>query len=62
MKGGFDRSTVTSDYEYRPAQLEMAELVHDAFETHHHAIVEAGTGTGKRWHTCFPQFAAAGAW
>jgi len=21
--------------------------VHDAFKTHHHAIVEAGTGTGK---------------
>jgi ATP-dependent DNA helicase DinG len=47
MKGGFDRSVVSSDYEYRVAQLEMAELVHDAFETHHHAIVEAGTGTGK---------------
>src|SRR5712671_1494063 len=47
MRGGFDRTTVTSDYEYRPAQLEMAELVHDAFETRHHAIVEAGTGTGK---------------
>src|SRR5260370_4028957 len=25
----------------------MAEMVQDAFETHHHAIVEAGTGTGK---------------
>jgi ATP-dependent DNA helicase DinG len=47
MMGGFDRTTVTTDYEYRPAQLEMAELVHDAFETHHHAIVEAGTGVGK---------------
>src|SRR5580704_17074556 len=47
MAGGFDRSVVTSEYEHRPAQLEMAELVHDAFETHHHAIVEAGTGTGK---------------
>jgi ATP-dependent DNA helicase DinG len=47
MKGGFDRSVVSSDYEYRAAQLEMAELVHNAFETHHHAIVEAGTGTGK---------------
>jgi ATP-dependent DNA helicase DinG len=47
MKGGFDRSVVSSDYEYRAAQLEMAELVHDAFEAHHHAIVEAGTGTGK---------------
>jgi ATP-dependent DNA helicase DinG len=47
MKSGFDRSTVSSDYEYRPGQLEMAELVHDAFETRHHAIVEGGTGTGK---------------
>src|SRR5882762_5133129 len=47
MRGGFDRTTVTSDYEYRPAQLEMAEVVHDAFQSRHHAIVEAGTGTGK---------------
>jgi ATP-dependent DNA helicase DinG len=34
-------------YEHRRAQLDMAELVHAAFERHHHAIVEAGTGTGK---------------
>jgi ATP-dependent DNA helicase DinG len=34
-------------YEHRAGQLEMAEAVHDAFERHHHAIVEAGTGTGK---------------
>jgi len=47
MKGGFDRSVVGADYEYRAAQLEMAEAVDDAFRTHHHAIVEAGTGTGK---------------
>src|SRR5713101_6809410 len=47
MLAGFDRLVVNSDYEYRPGQLEMAEMVHDAFETHHHAIVEAGTGTGK---------------
>ena len=47
MKGGFDPTTVSSDYEHRPGQLEMAEMVHDAFEAHHHAIVEAGTGTGK---------------
>jgi len=47
MKGGFDPATVSSDYEHRPGQLEMAEMVHDAFESHHHAIVEAGTGTGK---------------
>jgi len=49
MVRGFDPSQagVNSDYEYRPGQLEMAELVHHAFENHHHAIVEAGTGTGK---------------
>jgi ATP-dependent DNA helicase DinG len=47
MKGGFDRSVVGADYEYRAAQLEMAEVVDEAFKTHHHAIVEAGTGTGK---------------
>jgi ATP-dependent DNA helicase DinG len=47
MAGGFDPSTVSLEYEHRPAQLEMAEMVHDAFEKHHHAIVEAGTGTGK---------------
>src|SRR6266849_816455 len=47
MLSGFDRTAVGAEYEYRPAQLEMAEMVHDAFETHHHAIVEAGTGTGK---------------
>ena len=34
-------------YEHRPAQLQMAEAVDDAFENHHHAILEAGTGTGK---------------
>jgi len=38
---------MTAGYEHRPAQLEMAELVHDAFQSHRHAIVEAGTGTGK---------------
>ena len=47
MRSGFDASTVSADYEHRPGQLEMAELVNDAFEKHHHAIVEAGTGTGK---------------
>jgi len=47
MASGFDREAIRSGYENRPAQLEMAEMVHQAFETHHHAIVEAGTGTGK---------------
>jgi len=47
MLGGFDRTVASSDYEYRRGQLEMAELVDAAFEGRHHAIVEAGTGTGK---------------
>jgi ATP-dependent DNA helicase DinG len=34
-------------YEHRPSQLEMAQIVDDAFRNHRHAIVEAGTGTGK---------------
>jgi len=45
--GGFLEKSMIGGYEHRPAQLEMAEAVHDAFEKHHHAIVEAGTGTGK---------------
>jgi len=45
--GGLLERSMIGGYEHRPAQLEMAELVHDAFEKHHHAIVEAGTGTGK---------------
>jgi ATP-dependent DNA helicase DinG len=34
-------------YEFRPSQLAMARLVSDAFEKHRHAVIEAGTGTGK---------------
>jgi ATP-dependent DNA helicase DinG len=45
--GGFLERCMIGGYEHRRAQLEMAEMVHDAFETHHHAILEAGTGTGK---------------
>jgi ATP-dependent DNA helicase DinG len=45
--GGLLERCMIGGYEHRRAQLEMAELVHDAFEKHHHAIVEAGTGTGK---------------
>ena len=45
--GGLLERCMIGGYEHRRAQLEMAEIVHDAFEKHHHAIVEAGTGTGK---------------
>ncbi len=34
-------------YEFRASQLAMAKLAEEAFEKHQHAIVEAGTGTGK---------------
>ncbi len=34
-------------YESRAEQLEMAEAVLGAFETHTHAAIEAGTGVGK---------------
>ena len=36
-----------SGYEFRPSQLEMARVVEQAFDKKRHAIVEAGTGTGK---------------
>ncbi|HEV8384609.1 MAG TPA: DEAD/DEAH box helicase, partial [Candidatus Acidoferrales bacterium] len=34
-------------YEFRSSQLEMAEMVEAAFAEKKHALVEAGTGTGK---------------
>ena len=45
--GGLLERCMIGGYEHRRAQLQMAELVQDAFENHHHAVVEAGTGTGK---------------
>jgi ATP-dependent DNA helicase DinG len=45
--GGLLERSMIGGYEHRPAQLEMAEVVHDAFTEKHHAVVEAGTGTGK---------------
>jgi ATP-dependent DNA helicase DinG len=45
--GGFLERSMIGGYEHRPAQLQMAEAVHDAFQQHHHSVVEAGTGTGK---------------
>ena len=34
-------------YEFRRSQLVMAEMVDEAFQKHQHALIEAGTGTGK---------------
>src|SRR5712671_1150657 len=45
--GGLLERCMIGGYEHRRAQLLMAELVQDAFESRHHVVVEAGTGTGK---------------
>jgi ATP-dependent DNA helicase DinG len=45
--GGLLERCMIGGYEHRRGQLEMAEVVQEAFETRHHAVVEAGTGTGK---------------
>jgi ATP-dependent DNA helicase DinG len=45
--GGLLERSMMGGYEHRPGQLQMAEVLQDAFVNHHHAIVEAGTGTGK---------------
>src|SRR5260370_14142491 len=44
MLAGFDPHRVRGHmgYQYRPAQLEMAELGHGSFQAPQHAIVEAG--------------------
>jgi ATP-dependent DNA helicase DinG len=34
-------------YEFRASQLAMAKIADDAFQKHQHAVIEAGTGTGK---------------
>ena len=45
--GGLLDRCMIGGYEHRPGQLQMAEAVNDAFEHHHHVVVEAGIGTGK---------------
>jgi ATP-dependent DNA helicase DinG len=45
--GGLLERCMIGGYEHRPAQLEMAEMAQDAFQSRHHAVIEAGTGTGK---------------
>jgi len=45
--GGLLEKAMPSGYEHRPAQLEMAERVEEAFRSKQHLLVEAGTGTGK---------------
>ena len=60
--GGFLERSMIGGYEHRPAQLQMAEAVHDAFQKHHHTVVEAGTGTGKRWRIYCRRSVVGAAW
>jgi ATP-dependent DNA helicase DinG len=45
--GGLLKQCMPQGYEHRPSQLEMAQILEKAFQKRQHAIVEAGTGTGK---------------
>jgi len=45
--GGLLKQCMPQGYEHRRSQLEMAEILERAFQKRQHAIVEAGTGTGK---------------
>jgi DNA polymerase-3 subunit epsilon/ATP-dependent DNA helicase DinG len=47
IKPGGNLSKVFDAFEYRPQQVEMLEIVADAFNNGDHVLVEAGTGTGK---------------
>jgi ATP-dependent DNA helicase DinG len=45
--GGWLEKCMPAGYEHRRSQMEMAQLVQDAFRKKQHLLVEAGTGTGK---------------
>jgi ATP-dependent DNA helicase DinG len=45
--GGMLKKCMPQGYEHRRSQLEMAGILEEAFQKKRHAIVEAGTGTGK---------------
>ncbi len=44
------------DYRPRQAQLELAQAIEEALQTHSTLIAEAGTGTGKTWAYLVPAF------
>src|SRR5215203_396605 len=45
------------NYEYREGQIKMAEAIARAFDEKKHAVVEAGTGTGKTLAYLIPAIA-----
>ena len=56
--GGLLENSLPS-YSYREGQYEMAELVARAFREEKHAVIEAGTGTGKSFAYLAPIMAEA---
>lgn len=52
-------SKMFSGYEFRKGQLDMAELVNQAFSQEHHLAVEAGTGVGKSFAYLVPAISFA---
>lgn len=42
------------DFQYRAQQVEMLDCIKQAFETDKHALIEAGTGTGKSFAYLVP--------
>jgi ATP-dependent DNA helicase DinG len=46
-ESGMVAQTMRAAYEYRPQQIEMAQVVEKAISSRTHVIVEAGTGIGK---------------
>src|SRR5260370_16528734 len=47
LREGGVLSQALPGYEERAAQIEMARRVAAALDNHEHAVIEAGTGTGK---------------
>ena len=56
--GGLLERCLPDSYKHRRSQLEMAELLSEAFEKHQHVLVEAGTGTGKTLAYLLPAIAS----
>ena len=52
--GGMLEKCMPQGYEHRRSQIEMAEILEKAFQQTQHAIVEAGTGTGKTLGVLIP--------
>ncbi|MFN8576359.1 MAG: ATP-dependent DNA helicase [Candidatus Sericytochromatia bacterium] len=50
----FDAISKLDDFEVRPQQVLMSETIEQAIEQDSHAVIEAGTGSGKSFAYLFP--------